>query len=111
MPRWASTAWRAAATFCIRKQVKRYQSDVAAFDLFGQRLDQFRHLFEVRVDGERLAERVERAFLVADVLHDHAEAGQRAEMAGIPGQDLTHVAQRKGINDLLLKIRRTPVPR
>src|ERR1700712_3891424 len=52
------------------------KSDIAAFDLFGQRFDQFRHLFEVRVDGERLAERVERALLVAEVLHDHAEGGQ-----------------------------------
>ena len=40
------------------------------------------------------AERVQRAFLVADLLHDHAEPGERAEMAGFTDQDLLDVFKR-----------------
>src|ERR1700744_5804133 len=41
-------------------------SDVAAFDLFRQRLDQLRHLVEVGIDRERLAEGVQRPLVVAE---------------------------------------------
>src|SRR5438874_6304748 len=41
------------------------RSDIAAFNLFAERLDQFRHFFEERIDRERLTERIERAFVVA----------------------------------------------
>src|ERR1700733_5279554 len=76
---------RSGATFCINAVWRalpsspggalaiRARSDVAALDLFAQGLDQFRHLFEIRVDGERFAESVECALFVAEILHDHAE--------------------------------------
>src|SRR5882724_2412630 len=70
--------------------------DIASFDLFAQALDQIRHLFEMRVDGERLAEGIERALLVADVLHDHAEPCERAEMPGFAAQHLLDVGDRPG---------------
>src|ERR1700738_1286482 len=69
-------------------------SDVAAFDLFGQLLDQFRYLFEVRIDRKRLAEGVERAAFVAEILHDHSEARQRAEMAGLADKYLLNILKR-----------------
>ena len=47
-------------------------ANVAAFDFFAQGLHQLRHPFEMRVDGERLAEGIERALVVAEILHDHA---------------------------------------
>src|ERR1035437_8746224 len=86
------------------------QSDVAAFDLFAQGLDQLRHLVEMRVDGERLAERVERALFVAEILHDHAKPRQRAEMAGFADQNLLDILGRKGGIGLAVKKRRAPVP-
>src|ERR1700733_16319445 len=73
------------------------QSDVAAFDLFGQRLDQFRHLLQVRIDVERLAEGIERALVVAEILHDHAEACERAEMPGLADQHLLDVGERASV--------------
>src|SRR5439155_26097436 len=44
------------------------RSDIAAFDFFGQRLDQLRHFFQMRVDRERLAESLQRTLIVADLL-------------------------------------------
>ena len=86
------------------------RSDIAAFDLFGQGLDQLRHLFEVRVDGERLAEGVKRALVVAEILHDHAKSGQRAEMARFADQHLLDVFKRMGVVVLQIIQRRAPVP-
>ena len=40
-------------------------SDIAAFDLLGQGLDQLRHLFEMRIDRKCLAERIKRTPVVA----------------------------------------------
>src|SRR5579862_7501272 len=47
-------------------------SDVAALDLFGQRLDGVGDIFEVGVDGERLAVGVQRVLVVADLLQHQA---------------------------------------
>src|ERR1700760_1457387 len=85
-------------------------SDVAAFDLFRQRLDQLRHLVEVGIDRERLAEGVQRPLVVAEVLHDHAEPGQRAEMTGLAYQHLLDVLERTGVIVLQVIDRRPPVP-
>src|SRR5438105_106148 len=73
-------------------RVNRTQSDVAAFDLLGQLLDDLRHLLEVGIDSQRLAEGVQRALVVAHVLHDHADTRQRAEMARLTGQYLLQVS-------------------
>src|ERR1700687_4476215 len=70
------------------------RSDVAAFDFFAQGLDQLRHLVQMRVEGERLAEGVERALLVAEILHDHAKPRQRPEMAGLPDPHPLRILQR-----------------
>src|SRR6266481_7800763 len=85
-------------------------SDVAAFDLFAQALDQFRHLVEVRIDRERLAEGVERALFVAEILHDHAQPRQRAEMARLADQYLLDILKRMGVIVLQVMQRRAPVP-
>ena len=45
-----------------------------------KRLDGVGEIVEMRVDGERLAIGFERVFVVADILQDEAEAGQRAEV-------------------------------
>src|SRR5258706_14919528 len=85
-------------------------SDVAAFDLFTQALDQLRHLVEVRVDRERLAEGVERALFVAEILHDHAKPRQRAEMARLADQHLLDILERMGVIVLQVIQCRAPVP-
>src|SRR5450631_3517899 len=71
--------------------------DFASFDLFDQRLDLFRDALEPRVDVERLAIGIERALVVADVLHDQADPGQRPEMARLPGQHLAEIGERIGV--------------
>src|SRR6266404_6291795 len=85
-------------------------SDIAAFDLFAQALDQLRHLFKVRVDRERLAEGIERALFVAEILHDHAKPRQRAEMARLADQYLLDILERMGVIVLQIIQRRAPVP-
>ena len=47
----------------------------------------------MRVDSERLAEGVERALVVTEIPHDHAEPGQRAEMARFTNQHLLDVGE------------------
>src|SRR6202021_1087946 len=93
-----------------RSRQIRARSDVPTLNLLAQGLDQFRYLVEVRVDGERLAEGVERALFVADILHDHAKSGQRAEMARFADQDLLDIFKRVGVVVLQIIQRRAPVP-
>ena len=52
---------------------------------------------QMRVHRQGFAERVQRALLVTDLLHDHAEPGERAEMAGFTDQDLLDVLERAGV--------------
>jgi len=85
-------------------------SEFAAFDLFSQGFDQLRHLFQMRVDRERFAEGFQRALVVADLLHDHAETGERAEMPGLAGQHLLDVLHRMGVVVLQVIEGRAPVP-
>src|SRR6476659_4650504 len=97
--------------FRIMTQIDRTDgSDVAAFDLFAQALDQLRHLLEVRIDRERLAEGVERAPFVAEILHDHAKPRQRAEVARLANQYLLDILERMGVIVLQIIQRRAPVP-
>ena len=64
----------------------------------------------MRVDRERLAEGVERALFVAEILHDHAKPRQRAEMARLADQYLLDILQRMGVIVLQIIQRRAPVP-
>src|SRR3954452_7970229 len=88
----------------------RETSDVAAFDLLGQGLDQTRDLVQMRVDSQRLAERLERPLVVAKILHDHAEPSQRAEMAGFTNQHLLDIRERAAVIVAQVVERRAPVP-
>src|SRR5215510_936599 len=68
-------------------------SDIAALDLLGQSLDDLGNLLDVRVHSERAAEHFERPLLLAELLHDQAEAGQRAEVARLARQHLADVVE------------------
>src|SRR5262245_49250680 len=85
--------------------------DVAAFDLFAQGLHQLWHFFKMRIDRKRLAEGIERALVVADILHDHAKACESAEMAGLANQDLLDIGERASVIVLQIVERRAPIPR
>src|SRR3954447_9365148 len=85
-------------------------SDIPALDLFGQRLDQVGNALEMRMHGERAAEGVERVLVVAELLQDHAQARQRAEMAWLPRQHLVDVGQRSAEILLLVEDRGAPIP-
>ena len=54
------------------------------------------------MDRDRAAERFERALVLADVLQDHAEAGERAEMARFARDHDAEI--RKRANEILLQI-------
>src|ERR1700694_3121566 len=73
------------------------RSDVAAFDLFAQGLDQLRHLVQMRVEGERLSAGAERALIASESLHDQAKPRQRPEMAGLAHQHLLDILQRMAV--------------
>src|ERR1700693_3031207 len=72
-------------------------SDIPALDLVGQRFDEFRDLRQMRIDLERAAERLERAFVLAHLLQDHAESGQRPEMARLARERLGDVGERSPV--------------
>src|SRR6516164_5641397 len=65
----------------------------------------------MRIDRKRLAEGIERALVVADILHDHAKACESAEMAGLANQDLLDIGERAGVIVLQIVERRAPIPR
>src|SRR5947209_1893905 len=71
-------------------------SDIPAVDLVAELLHQFRNALEVRMDGERAPKRVQRAFLIAKILEDDAQAGKRAEVARLPRQHFAYIRQRPG---------------
>src|SRR5215470_1308394 len=68
--------------------------DIATVDLFAQLLDQIGNALQVRVDGERTAERVEGAFVVAELLQDDPQSRERAEMARLACQHFVDVGER-----------------
>src|ERR1700751_1348035 len=84
--------------------------DIAALDLLAQGLDQVRHLLKMRIDGERLAEGLQRVLVVAEFLHDHAKTRERAEMARLSRQDLLDVGERVPVVVLQIIDRGAPVP-
>src|ERR1700733_13733976 len=84
--------------------------DGAAFDFFGQRLHNLGDVFEVRVDGERLAIGFERVLVVADVLQNKAEAGQRPEVPRLLRQDLAQIGERVAVVLLEIIDGGAPVP-
>lgn len=85
-------------------------SKIPPLHLLRQRLHLLVHSLQPRIDLERLAVGLQRVFLVADLLHDHAEAGQRAEVAWLAGQHLGDVGN--GVRVLFLQEvdRSAPVP-
>ena len=64
----------------------------------------------LRMDGERAAEDVERALVVAEFLQDDSEPGERAEMARLARQHLLDIGERAA--EVLLGVveRGAPVP-
>src|SRR5580704_4133831 len=85
-------------------------SDVAAFDLLAQRLDDFVDVLEVGIDRQRPAIGFERVLVVTEFLHDETEPGPRAEMARLPRQHLADVAERAAVIFLQEMQRGAPVP-
>src|SRR5689334_16597921 len=73
------------------------RSDVAALDVRLQLVQRLLDGVEMRVDGERMLERLIGALLVAGLAQDHAEPGPGAEMAGVPLQRLGDIRHRPGI--------------
>src|SRR5450432_1387678 len=55
---------------------QRRDLDIPAFDFFLQRLYHIGNALQPRIDGERAAIDFQRLFVVADILHDEAEARQ-----------------------------------
>src|SRR6266568_7676501 len=88
----------------------RKSSDIAPFDLFGQLLDQVGNALKVGMHGKRAAEGVERMLVVAELLEDHAQAGQRPEMAWLALEHLLDVGDRSVEIPLHIINGRTPVP-
>src|ERR1044072_4466148 len=85
-------------------------SNIPPVDLFGQRLHEVRDLRQMRVDGERLAERFERELVLVEFLHDDAEAGERTEMARLARQHLANVGKRLAVVLVREMDRGAPVP-
>src|SRR5262245_48530961 len=87
------------------------RSDVPALDLLAQRLHEVGDLLHMRIDVERPAEHGQRALLLAELLEDHAEPGQRTEMARLACERLLNVLHRGGVVLAKVMDRRPPVPR
>src|SRR6516225_9529538 len=85
--------------------------DIAPVDLLGQLLDQLGNALQVRVDGERAAERVERALVVAELLQDDSQSRERAEMARLARQHFVDVGERAAEVFLRVVDGRATVPR
>src|SRR5262245_31025862 len=66
-------------------------SNVAAVDLIGELLDQVGNALEPGMDGQRAPIGFERVLLVADLLQNDAEPGQRAEVARLARQHLMEI--------------------
>src|SRR6185437_7893600 len=86
-------------------------SNILTLDLDGERLDLLGDTLQMRVDLQRLAEREQRSLVLADVLHDRAEPGQRTEMPRLEGEHLGEIGERVGIVLLEEEHGGAPVPR
>src|SRR6185437_6694503 len=72
-------------------------SDILPLDLESERLHLLGDALQVRIDLERLAERDQRGLVLADVLHDRAEPGQRAEVPRLEGERLGEIGERVAV--------------
>src|SRR5215472_5355117 len=77
------------------------ESNIPTLDLLGQRLNHLADVLEVRIDGERAAVGFERVLVVAELLQDQTEAGQRAEMTRLARKHLAQVGKR--VRDIVLE--------
>src|ERR1043166_4024657 len=68
--------------------------DVAPLDLIAQALHEVGDFFELGMDRERTAERLERVLIVAEFLQDGAETRERTEMARLAREHLVDVGKR-----------------
>src|SRR4051812_9417330 len=73
------------------------RSDIAPVDLVGEAFDEVGDFLQMRIEVERAAKRLERALLLAQLLHDHAEAGDRPEVTWLARQHLANVGQRLSV--------------
>ena len=71
--------------------------NIPAFDLLLQFLHHLGDALQARIDRERAAVDFKRLLVVAEVLQDQAEPGQRAEMARLPAQHFANVGERVAI--------------
>ena len=62
------------------------------------------------MDGQRATKHLERILLVADLLQNHAEAGQGSEMPRLTGEHLTQIGDRATIIPVGKVDGRAPVP-
>src|SRR5262245_31995317 len=84
--------------------------DLAAFDLLGELLHQLRNLLELGMHRERTPVGFERGLVLAELLHDGAEPGERPEMARLAHKHLMDVLDRADVILVVEVNRRTPVP-
>src|SRR5262249_29552751 len=77
------------------------ESDIAPVDLLGQLLDQVGDLLKLGMDRESAAEGLERMLVVAEFLQDHAEPGERPEVARLALEHFVDIGQRTG--EILLR--------
>ena len=70
--------------------------DIPSLDLLGQGLHEVGDLRQVRVHGERTAESLQRKLVLAELLHDDAEAGERRKVPRLARQHLAKVGERLG---------------
>ena len=67
--------------------------DIPALDFFAQRFHRIGHIAQVRIDRERRLVGFQRVLIVADVLEDQAEPGERAEVARFARQYFANIGE------------------
>src|SRR5262249_8968743 len=72
-------------------------SDIAAFDLFSELLDQIGDALEMRMDGESATEYFERTFVVTELLQDHPETRHGPEVPRLARQHLLDIGKRAAV--------------
>ncbi len=70
---------RSGSGRAVRSHRLKTASDIPALDLFGQGFDEIGNARQMRIDLERLAIDIERPLVLAKILHDQAETGERTE--------------------------------
>src|SRR6185437_9159741 len=95
--RHATTTLRQRSRARKLSRARGYTLDIPALDLFLQCLHQIRNALQPLIDRERAAVDFQRLLVVADVLHDKTETGQRAEVARLAAQYFANVAERTAV--------------